>query len=143
MERRFSYNRKENKTMIEKTVYIAFDGKEFDDYSECERYEIKELQDKYGKDYLLVYDENGELIALDNDYWLSQSSAYIICKSEKALNYLNKIFDYNGVNNVDYDGKFPASFYYDFDTKKWGKIEHRIKELQDEIDMLSKYIVKE
>ena len=128
--------------MTEKTIYIAFDGKEFEDYSECERYEIKELQNKYGKD-LLVYDENGKLIALDNDYWLSHSSAYIICKSEKALNYINKIFDYNGVNNVDYDGNFPASFYYDFTTDEWKEIEHRIKELQDEIDMLSKYIVKE
>ena len=128
--------------MKEKTVYIAFDGKEFDDYNECERYEIKELQNKYGKD-LLVYDENGKLIALDNDYWLSHSSAYIICKSEKALNYLNKIFDYNGVNNVDYDGNFPASFYYDFTTYEWKEIKSRIKELQDEIDILNKYIVKE
>ena len=128
--------------MTKKTVYIAFDGKEFEDENECERYESKELQNKYGKD-LLVYDENGKLIALDNDYWLSHSSAYIICKSEKALNYLNKIFDYNGVNNVDYDGNFPASFYYDFTTDEWKEIEHRIKELQDEIDMLSKYVVKE
>ena len=35
--------------MTEKTVYIAFDGKEFEDCSECERYESKELQDKYGE----------------------------------------------------------------------------------------------
>ena len=128
--------------MTEKTVYVAFDGKEFEDYSECERYESKELQNKYGKD-LLVYDENGELIALDNDYWLSQSSAYVLCKSEAALNYINKTFDYNGVNNIDYDGNFPASFYYDFTTDEWKEIKSRIKELQDEIDMLNKYIVKE
>ena len=128
--------------MKEKTIYIAFDGKEFEDYSECERYESKELQNKYGKD-LLVYDDEGELIALDNDYWLSQSSAYVICKSEEALNYINKTFDYNGVNNIDYDGNFPASFYYDFTTDEWKEIKSRIKELQDEIDMLNKYIVKE
>ena len=128
--------------MTEKTVYVAFDGKEFEDYSECERYESKELQNKYGKD-LLVYDENGELIALDNDYWLSQSSAYVLCKSEEALNYINKTFDYNRVNNIDYDGNFPASFYYDFTTDEWKEIKSRIKELQDEIDMLNKYIVKE
>ena len=128
--------------MTEKTIYIAFDGKEFEDYSECGRYESKELQDKYGKD-LLVYEGNGELIALDNDYRLSQDSAYVVCKSEEALNYINKTFDYNGVNNIDYDGNFPASFYYDFNTDEWKEIEHRIKELQDEIDMLSKYIVKE
>lgn len=128
--------------MTEKTVYVAFDGKEFEDYSECESYESKELKNKYGKD-LLVYDENGELIALDNDYWLSQSSAYIICKSEEALNYLNKIFKNNGVNEIYCDGNFPVSFYYDFTTDEWEKIATRIKELQDEIDMLSKYIVKE
>ena len=128
--------------MIEKTIYVAFDGKEFEDYSECGRYESKKLQDKYGKD-LLVYNEDGELIALDNDYWLSQSSAYVLCKSEEALNYINKTFDYNGVNNIDYDGNFPASFYYDFTTDEWKEIKSRIKELQDEIDILNKYIVKE
>ena len=142
MERRFSYNRKENKTMTEKTIYIAFDGKEFEDENECRKHESKKLQDKYGKD-LLVYNEDGELIALDNDYWLSQSSAYVLCKSEEALNYINKTFDYNGVNNIDYDGNFPASFYYDFTTDEWKEIKSRIKELQDEIDILNKYIVKE
>ena len=143
MERRFSYNRKENKTMTKKTVYIAFDGKEFEDYGECERYENKKLQDKYGKDYLLVYDENGELIALDNDYWLSKGSVYVVCKFDKALNYLNKIFENNIVNKIYYEGNFPASFYYNFKIDRWEEIKSRIKELQDEIDMLSKYIVKE
>ena len=128
--------------MTEKTVYIAFDGKEFENYSECERYESKELQDKYGKD-LLVYNEDGELIPFNNDYRLSQDSAYVVCKSEEALNYLNKTFNDNRVNKIDYNGKFPASFYYDFTTDEWKEIEHRIKELQDEIDMLSKYVVKE
>ena len=128
--------------MTEKTVYVAFDGKEFEDYSECERYESKELQDKYGKD-LLVYNEDGELIPFDNDYRLSQDSAYVVCKSEEALNYLNKTFNDNRVNKIDYNGKFPVSFYYDFMTDKWKEIEHRIKELQDEIDMLSNYVVKE
>ena len=128
--------------MTEKTIYIAFDGKEFEDYSECGRYESKKLQNKYGKD-LLVYNEDGELIPFNNDYRLSQDSAYVVCKSEEALNYIKKTFDYNGVNNIDYDGNFPASFYYDFTTDEWKEIKSRIKELQDEIDMLSKYIVKE
>ena len=129
--------------MIEKTVYIAFDGKEFEDENECRKHESKELQDKYGKD-LLVYDnKNNELIPISDDYRLSQDSAYVICKSKEALNFLNKTFDDNGANNIDYDGKFPASFYYDFTTDEWKEIEYRIKELQDEIDMLSKYVVKE
>lgn len=128
--------------MTEKTTYIAFDGKEFEDYNECERYESKVVQEKYGKD-LLVYDDKGELLSLDSDYYLSQNSAYVVCKSEEALNYLNKTFDYNKVNSIDYEGKFPASFYYNFETDEWEEITLHIKELQEEIDMLSKYIVKE
>ena len=128
--------------MTEKTVYIAFDGNEFEDENECERYESKELQDKYGKD-LLVYDEEDKLLSLDDDYHLSQDGTYVVCKSEEALNFLNKTFGDNRVNNIDYNGNFPASFYYNFETDEWEEIAPHIKELQDEIDMLSKYIVKE
>jgi hypothetical protein len=128
--------------MTEKTIYIAFDGKEFEDYNECERYESKELQDKYGKD-LLVYDEKDKLLSLDDDYHLSQDGTYVVCESEEALNFLNKTFGDNRVNNIDYNGNFPASFYYNFETDEWEEIAPHIKELQDEIDMLSKYIVKE
>ena len=128
--------------MIEKTIYVAFDGKEFEDYSECERYESKKLQNKYGES-LFVYNEDGELIPFNNDYYLSQNSVYVVCKSEEALNYLNKTFNDNRVNKIDYNGNFPASFYYDFMTDKWEEIAPRIKELQDEIDVLNKYIVKE
>lgn len=128
--------------MTEKTIYIAFDGKEFEYENECKRYESKELQDKYGKD-LLAYNDYGTLLPLDNDYRLSQDSAYVVCKSKEALNYLNKIFNDNRTNNIDYNGNFPASFYYNFETDEWEEIESHIKELQEEIDMLSKYIVKE
>ena len=128
--------------MTEKTFYIAFDGKEFEDYGECGRYESKKLQNKYGES-LFVYNEDGELIPFNNDYYLSQNSVYVVCKSEEALNFLNKMFSVNSVNKIYYEGNFPASFYYDFNTDEWKEIEHRIKELQDEIDMLSKYVVKE
>ena len=127
--------------MTEKTVYIAFDGEEFEDYNECERYESKELQNKYGES-LFVYNEDGKKISLDEDDRLCQDSYYITCKTKEALDYLNKIFD-GYVNTIDYDGKFPASFYYDFTANRWKEIATHIKELQKEIDMLSKYIVKE
>lgn len=131
--------------MTEKTVYIAFDDKEFEDENECRRYESKELQKRYGKN-LLVYNKNGELLPLDEDYRLAQESAYVICKTKQALDYLNETFEYNGIDEIYYNGKygkFPVSFYYDFTIDEWKEIKPRIKELQDEIDMLSKYIVKE
>ena len=50
MERRFSYNRKENKTMTEKTIYVAFDGKEFEDEYDCREYELSENGKNVGND---------------------------------------------------------------------------------------------
>lgn len=129
--------------MTEKTVYITFDGKEFDDKNECERYESKELQDKYGKDLLVYDDENNELIPISDDYCLSQESAYAICKTKEALNYLNNVLKDNHCKQINYCGKFPVSFYYDFEVDEFRELETKIKQLQDEIDALSKYIVKE
>ena len=85
--------------MIEKTVYIAFDGEEFEDYNEYERYESKELQNKYGES-LFVYNEDGELIPFNNDYRLSQDSAYVICKTKEALNYLNNVLKDNNCKQM-------------------------------------------
>ena len=129
--------------MTEKTTYIAFDGKEFEDYNECERYESKGLQEKYGKDLLVYDDENNELIPISNDYCLSQESAYVICKTKEALNYLNNVLKDNHCKQINYYGKFPVSFYYDFEVDEFRELESKIKQLQDEIDALSKYIVKE
>ena len=127
--------------MTEKTIYIAFDGKEFEDDNECKRYESKELQNKYGES-LFVYDKDGKKISLGEDYRLCQYSQYITCKTKEAFDYLNEIFDHC-VSTIDYDGKFPASFYYNFGINEWEDITLYIKKLQDEIDMLNKYIVKE
>lgn len=129
--------------MTEKTIYIAFDGKEFEDYNKCEIYESKRLQDKYDKD-LLVYDaDNNKLIPINEDYCLAQESGYVICKTKEALDYLNNVFKNNHCSQISYCDKFPVSFYYDFEIGKFMEIEPKIKQLQEEIDMLSKYIVKE
>ena len=61
MERRFSYNRKENKTMTEKTIYIAFDDKQFDNEYDCREYELNTKLKDIGDD-LLLYDKNGKKI---------------------------------------------------------------------------------
>ena len=58
MERRFSYNRKDNKTMTEKTIYIAFDGKQFDNEYDCREYELNTKLKDIGDD-LLLYNKNG------------------------------------------------------------------------------------
>ena len=70
--------------MKEKTIYIAFDGVEFDDYSKCEEYERRMAAVQYG-DTLFVYDEDGERIDNLNEYKLYNYSTYIQCYDKKSI----------------------------------------------------------
>ena len=141
MERRFSYNRKENKTMIEKTIYVAFDGKEFDDEGDCREYELNTKLKDIGDD-LLLYDKNGKKIEKIDNQLLAESIDYIVVKSEKAYEYFVEQMDYFGLNYPDYYNSPICSYYYDYDENEWINIEDRVQCLQLEIDKLSKYLIK-
>ena len=141
MERRFSYNRKENKTMTEKTIYIAFNGKEFDDEGDCREYELNTKLKDIGDD-LLLYDKNGKKIEKIDNQLLAESIDYIVVKSEKAYEYFVEQMDYFGLNYPDYYNSPICSYYYDYDENEWINIEDRVQCLQLEIDKLSKYLIK-
>ena len=141
MERRFSYNRKENKTMIQKTIYVAFDGKEFDDEDDCREYELNTKLKDVGDD-LLLYDKNGKKIEKIDNQLLAESIDYIVIKSEKAYEYFVEQIDYFGLNYPDFYDSPICSYYYDYDENEWINIEDRVQCLQLEIDKLSKYLIK-
>ena len=141
MERRFSYNRKENKTMTEKTIYIAFDGKEFDNEYDCREYELNTKLKDIGDD-LLLYDKNGKKIEKIDNQLLAESIDYIVVKSEKAYEYFVEQMDYFGLNYPDYYNSPICSYCYDYDENEWINIEDRVQCLQLEIDKLSKYLIK-
>ena len=141
MERRFSYNRKENKTMIQKTIYVAFDGKEFDDEDDCREYELNTKLKDVGDD-LLLYDKNGKKIEKIDNQLLAESIDYIVIKSEKAYEYFVEQMDYFGLNYPDFYDSPICSYYYDYDENEWINIEDRVQCLQLEIDKLSKYLIK-
>ena len=141
MERRFSYNRKDNKTMTEKTIYVAFDGKEFDDESDCREYELNTKLKDIGDD-LLLYDKNGKKIEKIDNQLLAESIDYIVVKSEKAYEYFVEQMDYFGLNYPDYYNSPICSYCYDYDENEWINIEDRVQCLQLEIDKLSKYLIK-
>ena len=141
MERKISYNRKENKTMIEKTIYIAFDGKEFDDEDDCREYELNTKLKDIGDD-LLLYDKNGKKIEKIDNQLLAESIDYIVVKSEKAYEYFVEQMDYFGLNYPDYYNSPICSYCYDYDENEWINIEDRVQCLQLEIDKLSKYLIK-
>lgn len=127
--------------MRTKTIYVAFDGVEFDDELKCEKYEHEMIQEQYAN-VLTVYDENGKVVDLYNDYLVNNNSKYIICKNKEALNFINKIFQSNGYSTIDiYKPTFPSSYYYDDCVEKWCDIKKTITMLQEQIDKLKKYTV--
>ena len=127
--------------MTEKTIYIAFDGKEFDDEGDCREYELNTKLKDIGDD-LLLYDKNGKKIEKIDNQLLAESIDYIVVKSEKAYEYFVEQMDYFGLNYPDYYNSPICSYCYDYDENEWINIEDRVQCLQLEIDKLSKYLIK-
>ena len=127
--------------MTEKTIYIAFDGKEFDNEYDCREYELNTKLKDIGDD-LLLYDKNGKKIEKIDNQLLAESIDYIVVKSEKAYEYFVEQMDYFGLNYPDYYNSPICSYCYDYDENEWINIEDRIQCLQLEIDKLSKYLIK-
>ena len=127
--------------MTEKTIYIAFDGKEFDNEYDCREYELNTKLKDIGDD-LLLYDKNGKKIEKIDNQLLAESIDYIVVKSEKAYEYFVEQMDYFGLNYPDYYNSQICSYYYDYDENEWINIEDRVQCLQLEIDKLSKYLIK-
>ena len=127
--------------MTEKTIYVAFDDKEFDNEYDCREYELNTKLKDIGDD-LLLYDKNGKKIEKIDNQLLAQSIDYIVVKSEKAYEYFVEQMDYFGLNYPDYYNSPICSYYYDYDEDEWINIEDRVQCLQLEIDKLSKYLIK-
>ena len=127
--------------MTEKTIYVAFDGKEFDDEGDCREYELNTKLKDIGDD-LLLYDKNGKKIEKIDNQLLAESIDYIVVKSEKAYEYFVEQMDYFGLNYPDYYNSPICSYCYDYDENEWINIEDRVQCLQLEIDKLSKYLIK-
>ena len=126
--------------MTEKTIYIAFDGKEFDDKDECVEYESLAKAKEIGDD-LLLYDKNGNRIKTIN-YTSAEKIDYIIVKSKKAYDYLEEQMYNCGLDYPSFSGKLPIYSYYSYDKTKWCDIKDKIEDLQEELDRLNKYLIK-
>ena len=131
--------------MIEKTIYVAFDGKEFDDEGDCREYELSENGKNVGDD-LLTYDKNGKQMFVsqaDCDY---ERIDYVVFKSKPAYDYFAQLMcscslSYPDEIEAEYSN-YKCSYYYDYEYDEWRNINNKIAELQSQIDNLSKYIVK-
>ena len=131
--------------MTEKTVYVAFDSKEFDDEYKCTKYELSERGKNVGND-LLMYDKNGKQMFVsqaDCDY---ERIDYVVFKSKPAYDYFAQLMCSCSLScpdeiEAEYSN-YKCSYYYDYEYDEWHNINNKIAELQSQIDNLSKYIVK-
>lgn len=131
--------------MIQKTIYVAFDGKEFDDEYGCREYELSENGKNVGND-LLTYDKNGKQMFVsqaDCDY---ERIDYVVFKSKPAYDYFAQLMrscSLSCPNKTETEySNYKCSYYYDYIHDEWRNINNKIAELQSQIDNLSKYIVK-
>lgn len=133
--------------MIEKTIYIANDGTQFDDEDECIKHELNEnVADIVANNELLIFGSNNKMIHINdlNFYKEFEKACYIVIKTERAYNYLSDFCAYYGfdcpyISNDNYK----RSYYYDFDNYDWDEIKDRVSELKQELMELKQYMVEE
>ena len=109
--------------MIEKIVYVANDGKEFDDKDECVEYETQtEISDILQS--VTFYSEQGEVISFDNDINSFQvaldDAIFILIPSylcDKRIKYFN-----DKVMYALYGKEFPTAtglYRWNCDNEEW------------------------
>lgn len=106
--------------MREVTIYIANDGKQFNDEYECRLYEINLLKD--GADFVML-DHNEEKTDDPQDCY------FINIRNQKALDYFTAYEEWEGL-------RFPSeigSFYYLREYDDWFPITDNIKELEEKL----------
>ncbi len=75
--------------MTTKTTFIAIDGKEFENESECYQYESQLESIKY-KDTALFFSDKGEVMSLTEDGYLT--CTILLCKTDAAAEFIHKRF---------------------------------------------------
>ena len=115
-----------------KVIYVANDGKEFENEDDCRKYESRDV---------FAFDDYGKQIDVLDDQALMEESIYLIFKSKEALDYYNKLSDESGCCRIDEKtfNKFPLYVYYDCNGE-WKYIKDRAEELKNEISKLEKYM---
>lgn len=109
---------KTKKVAVTTTVYIACDGKEFDDRDDCVNYEFQ-LKEKQ----LLFFDSKLFPSNLDN-------CTYIYIRTEAELEILQELCDFSDISCVGLiDG--PGVYMYEDRRDKWLNISKTIDKIKE------------
>lgn len=114
--------------MTEKTTYVCdFCGEEFEDAEECRLHERAEEYKEFEKD-VVFFDENREPIdGCPTDRDLEFCSAVWV-NTEKALRYVNQLFEDSGCYGIPYfREEVPALYYYR--NEEWAVLDEDFQKL--------------
>ncbi len=112
-----------------KTIYVADDGKQFDNEYECENYEF---QKSINTSSLIALDLDKKIIKLNETN--IEDCYYVKISTEKDLKIFNKLSDYAGVSLANSVGEF----YYDLNSYTWKNLNEEIEDLKERINRLKK-----
>lgn len=76
--------------VIERKFYIADDGKEFENYDDCLKYECKTLEERFKEEFFL-FDNKGNLLPLNSNSYAE--AKYLLCKTEEASRALSHVIE--------------------------------------------------
>lgn len=126
--------------MIEKTVYVANDGKEFDCAEECLKHEFS-LKDCSG---IILADSNIERIPFEYDTLL-ENIAYIVVKNKESAILFQESCDHHGiVSPWDSYHIEPCTgeYFWDDNSFDWTSYENwksdMLKQIQEKEEIFSK-----
>ena len=94
----------------EEEIYIARDGKEFNDEGECLDYE-NELDIKS----IEAYDENFNRMDFEG-------ATYVVIHSEEEIDFIDKVCDYNGWTSEGLCGVGLYHYKYHYMGDNWEKV---------------------
>ena len=122
--------------METKTIYIAFDGREFEDDTECYEYEMdKQLLNVHND--LIMRDADGNEIGMNQ----FGECYYLTCKTKAAAEVVwDWGYEYQGYDTPWYSkiGAKPGNYFYDTNTEKWYDVDEEIKKLEERLNFLKK-----
>lgn len=112
-----------------KTLYIAEDGTQFLDESECEEYEKQLMCDKYSN-VIFGLNEDGDEIDFDEDFFAN--AATIFLGTQDAVDFCYEHCDEIGISCYGIDG--PGYWIYDYDLRKYKSAKTVIEDLTAQIE---------
>ena len=127
-----------------KTIYVANDGKQFENEKECLDYE-KRIEEKYNLTESILFTKSGEALKTRNKtecYRACVNAHYMFVKSEKDYNKIKAIFKEAGYSDIfpEYNKKYEEEgniFAYEYTNKNFEWVELHFL-LQKVIEDISK-----